>query len=336
MKENAARPLVSLIVPAFNLAGKIGGILETLMSQDYENIEIIVVDDASTDGTAIAAERILSKGRIRFLICLHDKNRGVSAARNTGFDNVGGEFVAFVDGDDFVDNNFVSVLLDAILKNNSDISLCGFRSLDEKTGMTKRHIEASVLSQNRGPEDFAILRILKKIDPGIWSMLFRKTFLDSVELRFAEGCSAGEDVEFQIKALARSRATAFVNACPYVYVIHETMGSMSAIGADKAVERYIHNTEAHFRLYKYLATHAKTARLRDIAEYFLLPEAYARQFTAYARQKNMEDFMRLASCKETKRVLWSSRRSFSRKPEIFVKALLLLLCPKAYFRLRSR
>ena len=92
-------PLISVVVPAYNTETRIAYSLESIIAQDYPNIEIIVVNDASTDGTENAARRILENCGRPFTIITHKENRGVSASRNTGMDVVKGEFLWFVDSD---------------------------------------------------------------------------------------------------------------------------------------------------------------------------------------------------------------------------------------------
>ena len=100
-------PLISVVVPAYNAEKLIACSLESIIAQDYPNIEIIVVNDASTDTTEQAARRVLEGCGRPFSIITHTKNCGVSAARNTGIDSMKGEFVWFLDADDMAENNLV-------------------------------------------------------------------------------------------------------------------------------------------------------------------------------------------------------------------------------------
>ena len=115
--------LVSIIVPAYNAESKIEQLLTSLTVQLYPHYEIIVVNDASTDNTEQVARDFLSRHNSNFFIINHEKNRGVSAARNTGIKAARGEYVCFADADDIVDGNFLSLLCDKAEKENRDALL---------------------------------------------------------------------------------------------------------------------------------------------------------------------------------------------------------------------
>ena len=109
--------LVSIIIPIYNIEREyLERCVDSVISQDYVNLEIVLVDDGSTDGTgAVCDELALKDGRISVF---HKENGGSSSARNLGIQNAKGEYIGFVDCDDYVDNNFVSLMMDAILKND--------------------------------------------------------------------------------------------------------------------------------------------------------------------------------------------------------------------------
>lgn len=117
--------LVSIIVPSYNVEKNIPYCLDSLIAQTYENIEIICVNDGSKDGTADVIEQYAAKdSRIKLI---NQSNAGVSAARNTGIDAAGGEYLAFVDSDDFVDTRFIGRLLELMTAYSADIARCRIR-----------------------------------------------------------------------------------------------------------------------------------------------------------------------------------------------------------------
>ena len=104
------KPLVSVIIPTYNGAERISKTLNSIIEQDYENIEIIVVDDVSTDNTAEVVKNILEKSGRKFQLIKRTVNGHQSASRNTGFNASNGKYVIFVDHDDLTEKNFVSSL----------------------------------------------------------------------------------------------------------------------------------------------------------------------------------------------------------------------------------
>ena len=122
---------VSIIVPIYNTAPWLDRCIESLVSQTYQNIEIILVNDGSTDNSRQVCQHWRnSDSRI---IYIQQENAGLSAARNTGLDNSGGEYICFVDSDDCVSPYFVEKLLAMCLETGVDISVCGYELTEENT-----------------------------------------------------------------------------------------------------------------------------------------------------------------------------------------------------------
>ena len=103
------KPLVSIIVPIYNVEEYLKKCLETLVSQTYNNIEIILIDDGSTDKSGIIADKYANN--YNNIIAIHTLNRGLSAARNLGIDNAKGEWIVFVDSDDYVNSRYIETLV---------------------------------------------------------------------------------------------------------------------------------------------------------------------------------------------------------------------------------
>ena len=330
-------PLVSTIVPAFNSETWITRTLESIISQDYPNIEIIVVNDASTDETEKIARRVLEGCGRPFFIITHKENRGVSAARNTGIGAMKGKFVWFVDADDMAEKNLVSTLYSLIEEYNSDLSFCGYKN---RFGDSRPDVLVPVkLDDNhtRNGEDLLWLRVFHKIAPHIGGILFRKKFLLKTGLRFHEGCTAGEDVEFQLKALCRTGQAAFTPACLYIYVHHAGMGSVRDTDTkEKQNRRYRDNTDAHQRTAQYLNEYAPSERIKELADYFIMPQAFIRRLTLCAKTNDRAGFDALLSDKSTRKTLSASKKFFFQEPEVYGKAFALLYFPDIYYRLRSK
>lgn len=115
---------VSIIVPIYNVEKELSRCIGSLLKQSYRNIEIILVDDGSTDNCpAICAESAAADGRIRII---HRENGGLSAARNSGLDVATGEYLSFVDADDWVAKDFIETLVVNMEQESADISIIGY------------------------------------------------------------------------------------------------------------------------------------------------------------------------------------------------------------------
>lgn len=112
---------ISIIVPVYNAARYLPQTIESLLCQTYKNIELILVDDGSTDDSLAICKRYESDSRV---VVIHQENGGVSCARNTGIANSIGEYIGFVDADDVVHPRMFEYLHNAIISTGSDISMC--------------------------------------------------------------------------------------------------------------------------------------------------------------------------------------------------------------------
>lgn len=118
------RELISVIVPVYNTEKYLDICVESLVKQTYENIEILLLDDGSTDSCGKKCDDWAKKdARIR---CIHKSNEGLSETRNRGLKEAKGQYIAWVDSDDYVDETFLSVLYGQLLTNEADISMCSF------------------------------------------------------------------------------------------------------------------------------------------------------------------------------------------------------------------
>ena len=118
------KPLCSVIVPIYNNEAELPRCIESILNQDYKNFELILIDDGSTDGSASVCEQYANKNSN--IVFIHKQNGGAATARNLGISIAKGEYIFFVDSDDYVSNNFCSVAVDAFVKENVDIVIFGF------------------------------------------------------------------------------------------------------------------------------------------------------------------------------------------------------------------
>ena len=117
--------LVSVIIPAYNIEDYIGRCLDSIISQTYKNLEIIVVDDGSRDYTGEILDNYAKKDR-RIKV-IHKENGGVSSARNKGIEAAEGDYIGFIDGDDLIEPGMYKTLVDLLEEENADIAHCGYQ-----------------------------------------------------------------------------------------------------------------------------------------------------------------------------------------------------------------
>jgi glycosyltransferase involved in cell wall biosynthesis len=191
---------VSVIVPAYNVEKYIEKCLESILEQTYRNIEIIVIDDGSKDGTwDIITGLMKSSPRIKGY---HQENKGVSSARNFGLKEASGDYIQFVDGDDYIPRDAVEKLVTALETNSAEWVNCQYHRVDENGdgledyNFTKGYIELA----NENSKLVFIRDILLEYFAGfeIWNKLYISDLIRKGNLKFDEKCHMGEDLEFNI------------------------------------------------------------------------------------------------------------------------------------------
>lgn len=179
------RMLISVIVPVYNAEKFLERCIRSILAQTHREIELILVDDGSRDGSAaICDEWVLHDPRIRVI---HKANAGVSAARNDGIEASKGEFIAFCDNDDFYAPGMLARLLEMCLANNADIAHCRRERAIIESLPTPDRQPVEVLTGREALEDFYSF-----CTPYIWDKLYRRRVWN--EVRFPVGSYTGEDV----------------------------------------------------------------------------------------------------------------------------------------------
>ena len=169
---NEYNSLVTVVVPIYNTEKYLRRCLDSIINQSYSNLEIILIDDGSIDNSSkICYEYSINDHRIKII---RQKNAGVSVARNVGIRNATGQYITFVDSDDYIANDMVEILLHTIRKYNADISMCGMiRTSDKRNNMIDEDNSTVIYTQ----EEFVkvMLRITgNRIVHYPWGKLYKK------------------------------------------------------------------------------------------------------------------------------------------------------------------
>ncbi|MBR6512026.1 MAG: glycosyltransferase [Clostridia bacterium] len=208
-------PLLSVIIPFYNgeqYAKRIGDMFLAQKSRDFE---LVCVDDGSTDGTLAALEE-LAKTELTVKV-VHKENGGVSSARNAGLDHAEGKFISFVDSDDVVAPDYVSVLTDN-LERKFDILVFQLRKLHEEDKM----VAATAYEGARTYGNIALLTDFAKYPTryGACNMFIAREFYEKYNFRFREGFRYYEDYEFIYRVFFMARDILLTDHQIYFYVIH--------------------------------------------------------------------------------------------------------------------
>lgn len=175
--------LISVIIPVYNVEPYLERCIDSVLRQTYEKLEIIVIDDGSTDRSGDICDRYAAQdARIKVI---HQQNAGLSAARNTGISLMTGECVIFVDSDDYMADDFVAYLYDGITKYNAQMCVCNYCNVNEDDVITGRkpYFPTSVFEGKK--ECMTQYLQFKELSGGIWSKMYRKELF--AEVRFPVG-----------------------------------------------------------------------------------------------------------------------------------------------------
>lgn len=207
-------PKISIIVPVFNVEKHLTKCIDSILSQTFRNFELILIDDGSHDQSGTICDKYAETDyRIRVV---HQKNQGVSSARNNGVEISRGDYICFVDSDDYLDLNY----LEQLIKNEADIVLCGLVSETNKGNVVsiQRHNEYFALRKDINWE--LIFRCDSIFAP--YCKLFRRSILEEFSILFPLEVSWGEDAVFVADYLLHVESLCMVESCGYHYVSYET------------------------------------------------------------------------------------------------------------------
>ena len=207
-----ATPFVSIIIPVYNASQHILQCLESVQKQSFSDYEVVLVDDGSKDDSAQIIRKFAQDNGLTNYRLIQKENGGVSSARNAGIGAARGQWIAFVDSDDWIEPEYLSLMVSAIGETDADFCLIGFRAYDDVTGRFDIWSDYP-LPGGTIPEE---LYALTSFDY-IWSRLYKKSILDEQGILFDERISYCEDNAFNFDYIRHVRRFACVSQIGYNY-----------------------------------------------------------------------------------------------------------------------
>ena len=234
-------PKISIIVPVYNVEQYLERCVESLISQTYKNIEIILVDDGSKDNSGKLCDELAK--RDPRILAYHKENGGLSDARNYGIDKATSDYVGFVDSDDFVDEDMYEILLSNLLKYDAEISFCRLYDVyNDKVIKDNTPNEPYLMTSEQ-----AIKMVLeaKVFSVTAVNKLYKKCLFD--QIRFDKGKIA-EDAFIMVDLLSRCEKIAATEAKKYYYMHRE-----NSITTQKFTPKFLNVIEAYEKNAKIVA-----------------------------------------------------------------------------------
>jgi len=222
----ATNSLISIIVPVYNCEKLIEKCINSLISQTYKNIEIIIVDDGSSDKSGEICDRLAEK--YNFIKVIHQENHGVGVARNVGIDAANGDYITFVDSDDLTEPEMIEEFYASSQKYNSDIVFDGLKYCDKDYNVYRTEM-IQVPEGCYYEEDIykkIILPLIsfgpcepfkKPANPGNCTCLFKSKLIENIRFEDNKTLPIAEDLVFLLYALKNSKTVSKTNGCRYIY-----------------------------------------------------------------------------------------------------------------------
>lgn len=187
-------PELSIIVPVYKVEPYLRRCIDSILAQTFRDFELILIDDGSPDNCGTICDEYAAKDER--IIVIHQKNQGVSAARNAGLDIATGKYVSFLDADDTFSENMFSIMTLIQKKQDVDVVICGFNSITEN-GMLIA--ESNVIERRYTKDELvtAVYSLPNPVEGVCWNKLFLRSKIDG--LRYKIGMSRAEDTLFQLE-----------------------------------------------------------------------------------------------------------------------------------------
>lgn len=211
------KPLISIIIPVYNVEKYINKCVDSVINQIYSNLEIILVDDGSPDLCGkLCDEYSKTDSRIKVI---HKKNGGLSDARNVGIDIASGSYIAFIDSDDWVRDDYINSLYEALIKTKSDVSVCEFSYITEDNKMLNSVTDDNHYEIFSNAEALVALMHTNKIYTSAWGKLYKKELFTT--RRYPKG-KLFEDIPVTYDIFLQDIKVVFVANASYNYLYRES------------------------------------------------------------------------------------------------------------------
>lgn len=320
MPEVVAKPLISIIVPVYKVERYLRRCVNSILAQTYSNFELVLIDDGSPDGCpAICDEYAKKDSRVRVI---HQTNQGLAEVRNVGVLQSRGEYIAFIDSDDFVASNYIETLYRGIKEFGADISICSFRKVQSEMTET----EEKEFSEFKEVSFVKAMKYFASFQPGVsiafvsaCSKLYKKELFDGV--KYPKG-KLYEDSYTSYKLLYRATKMFFSTSRLYYY--YENPQSITAV---KFSERTLDILDASRSAVSFFAKENRFDVVNILNEFLLAREIYCWWGVKYVLKKK----------KRAKELLKTYRTDFRRAcglKEFSIKWKIIFcvfaLCPDIY------
>ena len=211
-------PLISVIIPAYNAEKYLSKCIKSIQNNSYKNLEIIIVNDGSKDNTYEVAESFLDDKRI---VLINQENGGVSIARNTGIDNAKGEYIAFIDSDDYVSVDYFEKLITVAAEDDTDITACRHICVNEKEKLVLDPFSNIKTDITYTAQDIAnnYFSLVTGVINSCCTKLYKRKLIG--DTRFSASLKWGEDASFNLECFKKMKKMKVLPDKNYFYLLYD-------------------------------------------------------------------------------------------------------------------
>lgn len=291
---------ISIIIPVYNVENYIERCIDSLISQSYINLEIILVDDGSTDKSGEICDRYaVVDNRIKVI---HIKNSGRGEARNIGLSQANGQYIGFVDSDDWVEKDLYKYMIENIEETKADISICAYYECLDDIKNKKMLYEKSFVCTGKEALHYTMSNVIGVywFNIAIWNKLYKKAVVENIRFRGREY----EDIMYNAEVIYGARNVSYINKCLYNYRLSRT-GSIITEGFQrKTIEFEMKYKEERVEFFKRnnetkLARDAEAVVIHDKLLYYAFMSLSKDDYSEYIR-KYKEDLRKCGFIADTK------------------------------------
>ena len=312
--------LISVIIPAYNIEDYIAVTLDSVLAQTYQNLQIIVVNDGSKDGTgSVIDEYARRDSRIK---AIHKENGGVTSARLRGLAEADGQYIGFVDGDDYIEPEMYERLMKNMNDHQADISHCGYQMVFPNGKVDYYHNTGNCLVQkeSQGCTDLLDGSV---IEPGLWNKLYHRKLFTGLEEWLDPTIRINEDLLMNFYLFHQAGICVYEDVCPYHYILRRD--SATKVG----LNQYQLKDPLRVRRLLYQET-VKVPQWHRIAEQRLMYQLVYSASIRLVDKKEMIKPFRKEARKELRQRLWQTLKGNACGKKLKLMVLWVAIWPASY------
>ncbi len=310
--------LLSVIVPVYNVAPYLKKCVDSILAQTYKNIEIILVDDGSTDGSGEMCDAFVNENEK--ISVYHKENGGQSSARNYGIDVAKGEYIAFVDSDDYIERNIYQVLLHNLVESGKDISACATRYVDFNGNALDRKVYSNSICYIEPEDMLGNMYLSRPPRSEVWNKVFRRAVI--ADKRFVIE-QLFEEIRFDCEVFLNSNGCVYQDTPLHNYLVKRP-GNTNSYFNEKKLRVFAELEYAQNCLLQRNATEqAQKIKAYKLSFALMLYEQAVRCCASSGIRSQLMDIIK-KEIKENKnnlaaRVLWKRVCMFRISPWVYIK-----------------